>query len=148
MLVGALLGAAHGASRIPDKLKSGLVARAAITREVKTFLSVVQKADSNAAPRAPRKTKRLSVSGEDAKAGLPTSESTGERKDLESSKPSKPLEISTVPSEPQPSGSKTTLCDMPFLPEESADVRQPPPAQLMVIPRIAQPTSKNSHRQE
>jgi len=41
MLIGALVGAAHGASRIPEKLKHGLIARAAISREIKKFVAAV-----------------------------------------------------------------------------------------------------------
>lgn len=40
MLIGALVGATHGASRIPEKLKHGLIARAAISREIKKFVAV------------------------------------------------------------------------------------------------------------
>lgn len=42
MLIGALLGATHGASRIPDGLKHGLIARAAISREIKRFVVAIR----------------------------------------------------------------------------------------------------------
>lgn len=43
MLVGALLGATHGASRIPEKLKKGLVGSAAISREINSFAVAVRR---------------------------------------------------------------------------------------------------------
>jgi len=46
MLIGALLGAAHGASNIPEKLKQGLVARVGIAREIKQFLTAIQRTPS------------------------------------------------------------------------------------------------------
>lgn len=55
MLIGALLGAAHGASRIPEHLKHGLVARAAITRQIKRFVGSVQSTPSRKPSSAPKK---------------------------------------------------------------------------------------------
>lgn len=41
MLLGALLGAAHGASRIPQGLKHGLVAYTSISREIDAFVAAI-----------------------------------------------------------------------------------------------------------
>lgn len=41
MLLGALLGAAHGASRIPPALKEGLVDSAGLSRDIEAFVAAV-----------------------------------------------------------------------------------------------------------
>jgi len=42
MVMGALIGAAHGASRIPQHLKDGLKESAAIARDIEAFVGEIR----------------------------------------------------------------------------------------------------------
>lgn len=118
MLIGALLGAAHGASHIPEKLKQGLLARVSIAREIKQFIKAIQ--------RTPAESKRRDEQGVQRSPSL----------DKEKSVPnSGTADVVQKPAETvRGCPSLETPCVVPALPhDDDSAARQPPATNFPIL---------------
>jgi hypothetical protein len=130
MLLGALLGAAHGLGQIPEKLKSGLVARAAITREVKAFVAVVQKSRANPRKSITVQKKRLANDVAQSGALHNNLSDAGVSEGVDEVQASSRDDGSTKEKSSSPTSGKEVGA-VPLLPNEGAEIRQPPPAGIV-----------------
>lgn len=119
MLIGALLGAAHGASRIPERLKHGLIARAVIAREIKNFVEAIQ-----------RTPLRKSICDAKEEPSSPKSRRKSDKKIDAKSDSTFPKRVSKVEATVvQVDAPTETKCMSPLLPSDcDAGPPQPPPA--------------------
>lgn len=121
MLIGALLGAAHGASRIPDGLKHGLVARAAISREIKRFVVAIRTDPSSKVATA-----KCDTSDQQTDGGAGMKRDPRKRSSL--------LMLPGLQSEAKPQVKLAAKCVLHVLPVElDCAPPQPPPANIVSL---------------